>query len=255
MIVDLGPVKPSAYEAWIVLFELAGDHPDGWAVVGGQMVHLHAAEHGAAGVVRPTDDVDVIVNIRARQNGTEALASWLVAHGFQFAGANADSVGHRYTRTADPGPGEVLFDILAPDGVGERANLKTSPPARTVQVPGGTQALQRAGVVEVNVQSMPTGESAIGRVRRPSLLGAIVGKAAATTIAVRNNSDRDWQDAAMLLALIPDPFALAGDVTPGDRRRLRKLSPLQNPVHTGWALLDDDHYRRGTAALEILTAT
>jgi hypothetical protein len=145
-----------------------------------------------------------------------------------------------------------MFDILAPEGIGQRAPLTTTPPARTIPVPGGTQALNRAETVQVSVGSMVSAPSLTGAVRRPSLLGAIVAKATATTITGRRNGDRDWQDAALLLACTPDPFALAGACDRKDRRRLRRLDPLTDRSHPGWALLEDDHHRRGTAALEIL---
>lgn len=99
------------------------------------------------------------------------------------------------------------------------------------------------------------GEVLAGRVRRPHLLGALVIKAAATSeIAIRSNPETDWQDCALLLAMIDDPIAMAETVTAKDRRRLRRLKPLQQRSHNGWLLLTDEHYRRGIAALDFLTA-
>jgi hypothetical protein len=109
----------------------------------------------------------------------------------------------------------------------------TTPPARTVQVPGGTQALDRAEVVDVSVSGLGRTRRAAGRVRRPNLLGALVAKAAATTIPVRNNPDRDWQDAALLLARVRDPFELAREVGRTDRRRLLVLRELEDRRHRG----------------------
>jgi type IV secretory pathway TrbD component len=67
------------------------------------------------------------------------------------------------------------MDVLAPDNVGPRANLTTTPPGRTVEVPGGTQALHRVEEVEVVLAG-----GSRGLVPRPDLLGAIVIKAGAT---------------------------------------------------------------------------
>ena len=36
----------------------------------------------------------------------------------------------------------LAIDVLAPEGVGARADLSTEAPGRTIEVPGGTQALQ-----------------------------------------------------------------------------------------------------------------
>jgi hypothetical protein len=145
----------------------------------------------------------------------------------------------------------VTFDVLAPEGLGERTNTFTSPPARTVQVPGSVQAIQRSDVVTVTVTGMAGTERA-GEVRRPSLFGALVAKAVATTIAVRTNPQRDWQDAALLLAAVPDPFAVAAECNRKDRERLRLLTPLEDRDHAGWATLDDEDYRRGTSTLDFL---
>lgn len=191
MTVDLGALPPAAFEAWTVVFDLAKDSPDDWVVVGGQMVQLHAAQLDARIGIRPTDDVDVIVDIRALRGGTRRLAAWLLEHDFVHEGASPDNIGHRYTRTADPGPGTVMFDVLAPEGLGTRAKLTTTPPARTIEVPGGTQALTRAESVDVDVTNVDGSRRATGTVRRPNLLGALVSKAAATTISVRSNPDRD----------------------------------------------------------------
>lgn len=39
----------------------------------------------------------------------------------------------------------VSIDVLAPEGLGSRTDLTTTPPGRTLQVPGGTQALEWSG--------------------------------------------------------------------------------------------------------------
>jgi hypothetical protein len=80
-------------------------------------------------------------------------------------------------------------------------------------------------------------------------------KAAATSeIRVRSNPERDWQDCALLLAIVEDPIAMAEALNPKDRRRLRKLDPLRQRSHHSWALLTDEQHRRGTATLDFLTA-
>jgi hypothetical protein len=98
-----------------------------------------------------------------------------------------------------------------------------------------------------------TGESErSGVVRRPNLLGALVGKAAATKIVGRENPERDWQDAALLLAIIADPMAAADECDKKDRERLGFLNPLRDRGHGGWANLGEEDFRRGTAALAFL---
>src|SRR5579864_8991739 len=62
--------------------------------------------------------------------------SWLESCHLKLEGMNTDGIGHRYVSSTFQGPGRVVFDVLAPDNVGERADLTTSPPARTVSAPG-----------------------------------------------------------------------------------------------------------------------
>lgn len=249
--IRLDHLPPAAEEGWWTLFELAEIRTDSWILVGGQMVALLAAEHSISEKVRPTVDVDVVVDVRTQPAGTEWLAGWLLDRGFALAGTDPDGIGHRFVRPAATGPGTVTFDVLAPEGLGERTSTFTSRPARTVQVPGSVQAIQRSDVVTVAVTGMAGTERA-GAVRRPNLFGAIVAKAVATSIAGRQNPERDWQDAALLLAAVPDPFAVAAECTRKDRERLRLLTPLADRDHAGWATLDDEDHRRGTSTLDFL---
>lgn len=252
MTVHLERLTPAAFDGWTVSFGIEETFGGGWVVVGGQMVALHAASLEVRLGIRPTDDVDVLVDVRARRGGTRELGDWLNGVGFAHAGMSPDGIGHRWTRPAERGPGTVVVDVLAPEGLGPRTPLVTVPPARTIEVPGGTQALQRAERIHVSVTDVTGQTTATGHVWRPDLLGAIVAKAAATTIPVRENPDRDWQDVAMLLANVPDPFALAEVATAKDRARLAKLERLEDRQHLGWALLGDDDHRRGVVALAVL---
>ena len=246
--IELSDLTPAAGEGWALLFELAEEDDRSWVLIGGQMMHLLAVELNAT-FIRPTDDVDVVVDVRTRRSGTEWLSGWLLARGFEFAGISADNIGHRFTRAVSCAPGTVVFDVLAPEGLGSRAKIYTLRPARTVQVPGSVQALQRSELVEVSARDMAGGRTQ-GRVRRPSPLGALIGKAAATRIVGRDNGERDWQDAALLLSAI-DPFAL-GELTKKDRQRLSLLKPLGDETHPAWRPYDTAAQRAGCAALELL---
>jgi hypothetical protein len=248
-VIRLDSLIPAAEEGWWTLFELGEVRTDSWVLVGGQMVHLLAVEHGVHDKVRATVDVDVVVDVRAQPGGTEWLAGWLTDRGFALGGTDPQGIGHRFVRPAARGSGNVIFDVLAPEGLGPRTNTYTSAPARTIQVPGSAQAITRSGLVEVTVTGVTGGNERTGIVRRPSLLGAIVAKAAATKIPGRQNPERDWQDAALLLSAISDPIVIATECTGKDRERLRLLRPLNDRDHGGWANLDDEDFRRGTSAL------
>lgn len=249
--IELSGLTPAAEEGWWTLFDLAEANAADRLLVGGQMMFLLAVEHDAS-LPRATDDVDVVVNVRTMPAGTEWLSDWLLAHGFQQDRVSPDGIGHRFYRDTQPGPGRVVFDVLAPEGLGERTSVFTKRPARTVQAPGSIQAFERSEVMDVAVTGMLPRGRREGQVRRPNLLGALVMKAATTTVAVRTNRARDWQDAALLLSLLPDPIATAAQCGSNDRQRLGKLVALNDRGHQGWATLSDDDYRRGTAALSFL---
>lgn len=250
--IRLDQLTPAAEEGWWTLFELGRVDTESWMLVGGQMMHVLASELGISETVRPTDDLDVVVNVRVKPGGTQWLAAWLRDQDFELDGVSPEGVGHRFVRKAAGGPGHTIVDVLAPEGLGDRTNIYTVRPARTVQAPGSVQAFRRSEVVDVTVTGMIGRGERSGVVRRPDLLGALILKAAATEISARENPERDWQDAALLLATIPDPISAAEACDDKDRQRLRLLTPLDSRDNSGWANLDDEAYRRGTATLAFL---
>lgn len=251
--ITLTALAPAAEEGWWTLFELSERDAESWTLIGGQMVHLLAAEFGMADLARPTVDMDVLVNVRARPNGTEWISQWLTQRDYELAGVSPEGVGHRFTRKVRGAPGRTIFDVLAPEGLGASARTATAGGAHTVQARGGTQALNRSERVEVQVSGIRGLEPRRGWVRRPTPLSAVVGKAASIReIPVRDNRDRDWQDAALLLAALPDPAGSAKECGKKDRQRLGALVPLRDREHIGWATLNGRHHRQGVAALEML---
>jgi len=248
--VELRRLTPAAEEGWATLFALAEETTAGWILVGGQMMFVLAVEFGAERS-RPTEDIDVVVDVRARPDGTQWLSSWLGQRGFVLEGVSTDQVGHRFARPTRSGRGNVVFDVLAPAGVGRRARLTTVPPARTVQAPGSLQAFRRSRLVEVLVSDFADGVERTGVIPCPDLLGALVAKAAAT-IAVRVNPERDWQDVALLLSVLAEPFAMSASLNKRDREHLNRLRPLLDHAHFGWENLSASARQRGTAALSFL---
>lgn len=251
MKVELRRLTPATEEGWATLFDLTADGRFEWILVGGQMMHVLAAEHGAESI-RPTDDADVVVDVSVQPNGTEKLSSWLLAKDFDFAGASPDLVGHRFVRKTSLGIGEVAIDVLALSHVGLRASLTTVAPARTVEVPGSNQAFSRSRLIDVTTSDFADQNERSGSVRCPNLLGALILKAAATTIAVRDNPHRDWQDAALLLSVLADPLDAKVDLGKRDRQHLNRLRPLLDANHVGWENLSSNARRQGRTALSIL---
>jgi hypothetical protein len=222
---------------WDTLIELCEVRPGEWTLVGGQMVFLHGLEYGAT-PPRVSTDLDIVVNARVVSGAVAAFAAELEARRFVLDGMSPEGLAHRYRR------GSVSIDLLAPDGLGPRTDLTTTPPGRTLQVPGGTQALTRTELVPV----VTANRSAL--VPRPSLLGAIVGKA----IAVRVDDVPDAQrlDLAFLLSLIDDPFAMAAELNATVRRPLRARAEMSDAEHPVWRRLPPEASDRARAALRIL---
>ena len=233
--VVLPVLAPAHRELWDVLCDLADRHESDWVLVGGQMVLLHALQAGRT-PHRVSQDLDAIIDARVRPPALAPFLVTLQALGFTSVGTSPDDVAHRYGR------GEVHIDVLAPEGIGRRAPMRTVGTAVTVEIAGGTQALARGERLPV----LHDGRRAF--VPRPNLLGAIVIKAAAV------NNDRQPQrhltDLAFLVSMAGDPVALRGELTAKDLARLRAVVPLQNPSHEAWRLLEDPD--EGFAAFRLL---
>jgi len=244
MLIPLDSMTPAQWETWRVLLDLYDAFPKGWCIIGGQMVWLLAREYGVE-PIRATGDVDIVVDIRADPGLIRALCTWLESRGFDLEGISTENIGHRYVSTAYDGPGMVAFDILAPDNVGERANLTTSPPARTLSAPGTRGALDAAEPLDIQLGDRS------GHVLRPALISAIFAKAAAAGIPGRENPERDWIDIAFLLSLVPDPLGTSAELSNRQRQRLRAVSAVLTEDHVAWRQLGM-RSRLGVAALQFL---
>ena len=233
------PVLPGIEEAlWLALLELAEIQPDNWTLIGGQMVLLHALENGAR-LPRVSTDLDVLVNARVATGGVGRFVRALEDLGFESAGFSSEGIAHRYSR------GSVSVDVLAPEGLGDRIDLTTTPPGRTLEAPGGTQALNRTQLVPV------TSQGRFGLVPRPSLLGAIICKACA--VEVDDARDAQRSDLALLLSLVEHPLAMSDEMVTKDRQRLRRRREMDDPTHQSWLLLNQDAADRGLATYRLLT--
>lgn len=240
--VVLPPLAPPVDQLWHVVMDLAEELPGAWTLIGGQMVLLHAVQHGAV-PAQISQDGDVVADVRAAPEALPRLAASLTRSAFELD-ISAGGIGHRFVRPAQPRP--VVVDVLAPEGLRPGVSLVTIPPGRTVQAPGGTQALARSELVAVHH------EGRRGVVPRPSLLGAVVLKAAA--VGLGGDVSRHLRDLALLCSLVPDPFELVEGTTRKDRARLRRVVALRDDTHPAWAALGPRAARDGRAALQILGA-
>ncbi len=189
----LPPLHGAQAESWAALVELAPGFGKNWLLVGGQMVFLHMIERHMTDL-RATDDIDVVVDLRAEPSGLGRIDRSLRGAGFQQDSPSPEGTAHRYRR------GGAAVDVLAPDNMGERARLDLGA-GRTIEAPGTTQALRRSSVVMVDLAG------ARAEIRRPDVIGALLGKAAAVmrissqTAASRAKHLRDFDSLARLLGV------------------------------------------------------
>lgn len=193
-------------EIWPLLFDLHQEH-SGWALVGAQMVILHAAVYQVARPAR-TRDVDLLVNLQA--SSTTDIAEWLKSRGFELPATsiNQFGIGHRFER------GDLLVDVLASDRAGPRTSRTTDPPAKTVEVPGGRGASGRLVTVRVAAGDLD------GHVPTPDWIGALCLKARAA-IKFVNERDKHLADLALLLGL---PVELGNQLASASAKERRYVS-------------------------------
>lgn len=237
--IEVRPGDESARKLWEAVAKLASHLPrDGWCLVGGLMVQLHAFEHAAN--PRPTADIDLLGDARARPSVTEQVGRAIdeLGGGLVDPPSTDPQLGQRFEIDGQ------TIDVLGPDG------LKTAPRTLgkqvTVQIPGGTQALHRSESVEVSIDG-----DAPFRLLRPSLLGAILLKARA--LRVHNRPEDQREDLALLLSFVADPSALARGLNGNESKWLKEAEvPLSLDQRTG--RLNEPTVRRARQALALLTA-
>jgi hypothetical protein len=205
-------VGPQA-AAWHALMDLHEKMPEHWTLVGGQMVHLHCAEHGIS-PERPTEDADTVLDVRASNDMLAQFTGALSDLGFT-PDTSGEGLQHRWVRADDA----AQIDVLLPDGIGPRAASRHGiGGAPTLETPGGSQALTRSESIEVTV-----GERT-GRVRRPNLVGALIMKAAAHTTADSDTAKgRHRRDFLTLSSLVAARDFRTAALRPKDRKRLRTM--------------------------------
>jgi len=237
----LPEMAADAAQLWQAIFDLCDRlPPDGWILVGGQMVMAHglAARRTAPRVSR---DIDLMANLITSGNSLHRCVETVRGLGFEGRPSMDGRSLHRFARRSDA----LVIDVLAPDHAPPNRRLTTVPPRMTIAVEGGRQALTRAVGLEASF-----GERSV-LLPVPSVLGALVLKAAAYRADPRDR-ERHAEDAAFLVSLIEDPIAAREQLAGSDRKRLlgldrvigevehrvwRQLGEYGLDAHTTWRLL------------------
>jgi hypothetical protein len=265
--VDISPVAGGWPAPWPNVSELASVLPaDKWTLVGGLMTQLHTVHRGL-GVVRPTNDVDIVLHIETSRGVPAETAAALEQIGYELLDFvdPRDNTAHRFVRgaskvdvvTDSPRPGTRVatgsadtvadkIDVLRSDHAGP-AIVETLRGRTMVAIEGGTQALRRT--VNARLEITPGTFTTIS-VPRP--FGAVVLKAAAYQTDSRDR-ERHLHDAAALLACVEDPFTERENFAGSDRGRLIRLARALPDNHGAWRQLGAARADAQTA-LRVLTA-
>ena len=235
-------LDPDTAALWRSVARIAsalGDRPS-WCLVGGLMVALFAIE--ANQTARPTADIDILGDARARPSATETVTTTLEELGARLLDVSGTDLERGFRFSLD---GHVV-DVLAPDRLPVNRPPITSGNLHTVGIPGGTQALHRTEVVELIVDDQTV------RLRRPILIAAILLKARALPIHHRPLDQR--HDLITLLALLDDPRAARESITP---KQVQWLRTAEGRLDLNDADLDDlvgpQGAQRARAAFQLLT--
>ena len=271
------PVVGGWPHPWPNVEELARVLPaDQWTLIGGLMTQLHVINRGF-GVVRPTNDVDIVLHIETSRGVPSRTAAALESIGYRLITSidPRTRTAHRFTR------GGSHVDLLASgarDEDGDVAEVQVEKRVREqqekagdivdvlmadhaapsteemlrgkamVRVEGATQALRRT--VNVVLEISP---AVLTTISLPGPFGALILKAAAFRTDTRDRA-RHLYDAAALLACIEDPYAEREAFAGSDRARLRILETALAADHGAWMSLPRDMRPVAQAALRLLMA-
>ena len=213
--VDIPDLGEGFLEMWRELLLLAKQAPAPWTLIGAHMVALHGWRAGRK-EPRASKDADILVNARVVGGGTQKVSRTLLSRGFSLDGVSPEGIGHRFVK------GHVRLDVLGSDGVGSHISLQTVQGARTVEVPGGSQALRRTEMVEIRV------DRTSGAIPVPDILGAILVKVRAIEVDDVPRAQR--ADVAFLLSLVEDPDLLAAALSKSERRWLKRHPEFADPT-------------------------
>lgn len=194
----------------------------------------------------------MVLHIETTRGVTAETARALESLGYEFTPSIDDrnAAAHRFRRgdsTVDlVTSGDDVVDVLIADHPAPKVieRLHGRP---MVPIEGGTQALKRT--VNARLEVVP---GRICTISVPSPFGAVILKAAAYRTDSRD-PERHLQDAALLLAVIDDPYAERAGFAGSDRQRLHTLVRALPDDAREWRTLPAPWRTNGQTALRILS--
>ncbi len=213
--------------------------PSSWVLIGGLMVHAHA---DLAGLVhpRPTDDVDVVVEVQVMSYPRAAAA--LEAIGYRRREPlDRRTPFHRFERTrcGESGRGGDVVDLMAPEGSAVRFAGRD-----VIRVPGSRSALRRTVSYPLGDGAEPSASVVDGPVRIPDLSSAISLKGAALRTPSANPV-RHLQDAVTLFACVDRSTV---DLSKSMRQHANHLINALDSVEA-WSFADPHTRRKAVRAI------
>ena len=194
-------------------------------LVGGLMVAAHARRAGVR-MMRPTDDMDALVDYWTHRHGLTEARVALHSIGFDLidGGKHAYRFQHADGRKLDLMVADHLPSQMRPRLAGRNA----------LAVPAGAQAIRRRAE-----WALTFGGGAQVVLGVPDVLGALVVKGAAFLIDPRDRG-RHLDDAAVLLACVDDASVFDYEaMSRNDRRRLSALiEQVGDASHPSWVSLE-----------------
>jgi hypothetical protein len=216
------------------------------------MAQLHCIHRGL-NVIRPTNDVDIVLHVETTRGVADAAATALESLGYKFSPSierRAQSA-HRFRRDSATidllANAPDIIDVLVADHAAPRVaeRLRGRP---MVAIDGGTQALRRTINARLTID--------VGRITTisvPAPFGALILKAAAYQADSRERERHLW-DAAALLCCLDDPYDDRAQFAGSDRVRIGMLRQALTDDHAAWRALAEGVRSQGQAALRILSA-
>lgn len=253
--IDVGSAPGGWPPPWPNVAELAAALPaHRWTLIGGLMTQLHCIHH-RVGVLRATNDIDIIVHIESSRGVPNTTAAALERLGYRLRESidPRQNTAHRFVRgtsgvdlVVGAAEGDVV-DVLMADHPAPRV-IEQLRGRDMVRIEGGTQALRRT--LNARLEITPGTPTLISV---PSPLGALILKAAASSTDSRD-PQRHLFDAVALLACIEDPFTERDTFAGSDRQRLASLQRALPSGHPAWRHLPPARQVHAETALTILTS-
>lgn len=207
-------------DSWLALKEIIELVPDGWCITGGSLVRLHLADSSRPPVPqRATEDIDVILNVKASRANIKRFENALAKCGFVSDGVNASGANHRWVREAD----QAQIDVLAPAGITETVqSWSFDRLGKLIPTRGAHFSLEEVEKLEVDVRGHRFWVPA------PSILGALYGKCSALLHSSDSKKERHYRDIANLVFALSaeEREFLATPSEPDFKGTRRKGNPL-----------------------------